>query len=183
MYVEGHGVPQDYAEAAKWYSKAADQGQVNAEHNLGLMYYRGQGDPVDYAEAVRWERKAADQGFAEAKTSLAAMHANDPLADAMVGYGSVKCNREADATYTARAVYKKWRLLGLSQDDANAAAERELAGTIAGGRVQGMSGSPDSLNPTEARGFALRNCMMSDSNERSKWARVSGGCILQDGRN
>ena len=34
----GQGVPQDYAEAVKWYRKAAEQGDVNAQHNIGLMY-------------------------------------------------------------------------------------------------------------------------------------------------
>jgi TPR repeat protein len=27
MYSQGHGVTQDYAEAMKWYRKAAEQGQ------------------------------------------------------------------------------------------------------------------------------------------------------------
>jgi len=35
------GVPQDDAEAAKWYRKAADQGHANAQFNLGLYYDLG----------------------------------------------------------------------------------------------------------------------------------------------
>ena len=58
----GQGVPQDYAEAVKWYRKAADQGYAAAQTNLGLMYAHGQGVPQDYVEAVKWYRKAADQG-------------------------------------------------------------------------------------------------------------------------
>jgi hypothetical protein len=38
--------------------KAADQGNVAAQFNLGLMYNQGQGITRDYAEAVRWYRKA-----------------------------------------------------------------------------------------------------------------------------
>ena len=30
MYLNGQGVPQNYAEAAKWYRKAAVQGDVDA---------------------------------------------------------------------------------------------------------------------------------------------------------
>jgi len=37
MYDEGKGVPQDYVEAAKWYRKAAEQGNKAAQHNLSLM--------------------------------------------------------------------------------------------------------------------------------------------------
>jgi len=69
MYEEGRGVPQDYAEAARWYRKAADQGGADAQNRLGLMYEKGRGVP-DYAEAVRWYRKAADQGHAGAQAKL-----------------------------------------------------------------------------------------------------------------
>jgi TPR repeat protein len=89
MYDKGQGVPQDYAEAMKWYRKAAEQGNAKAvkwyrkaaeqglpeaQFNLGLMYDKGQGVPQDYAEAVKWYRKAAEQGFAEAQTNLGIMY-------------------------------------------------------------------------------------------------------------
>lgn len=41
IYREGLGVPQDYAETAKWYRLAAEQGDVAAQNNLALMYSRG----------------------------------------------------------------------------------------------------------------------------------------------
>jgi TPR repeat protein len=71
MYEQGQGVPQDYAEAVRWYRKAADQGHAGAQLFLGLMYDRGQGVPQDYAEAVHWFCKAADQGRALAQVKLA----------------------------------------------------------------------------------------------------------------
>ena len=37
MYDNGHGVPQDYAQALTWYRKAADQGYAAAQFNLGSM--------------------------------------------------------------------------------------------------------------------------------------------------
>ena len=43
MYANGRGVPQDYAEAVKWYRLAADQGDAEAQHNLGVMYASGEG--------------------------------------------------------------------------------------------------------------------------------------------
>jgi len=33
MYDKGQGVPQDYAEALKWYRKAAEQGFAEAQYN------------------------------------------------------------------------------------------------------------------------------------------------------
>jgi TPR repeat protein len=53
MYEFGHGVPQDYAEATKWYRRAAERGDSDANFNLGLMYEKGQGVPHDYAEAAK----------------------------------------------------------------------------------------------------------------------------------
>ena len=74
MYAEGQGVPQDYAEAVKWFRLAADQGNATAQYNLGLMYDKGQGVPQNYAEAVKWYRLAADQGNAVAQFNLGVMY-------------------------------------------------------------------------------------------------------------
>jgi TPR repeat protein len=74
MYREGRGVAQDYAVAAVWYRKAADQGDASAQNNLGFMYHRGRGVPQDYAAAAVWYRKAADQGNASAQNDLGFMY-------------------------------------------------------------------------------------------------------------
>ena len=37
MYVNGQGVVQDYVEAVKWYRLAAEQGNVNAIKDMGLV--------------------------------------------------------------------------------------------------------------------------------------------------
>ena len=47
--------------------KAAEQGDVKAQFNLGVMYAWGEGVPEDKAEAVRWYRMAAEQGDAGAQ--------------------------------------------------------------------------------------------------------------------
>ena len=61
---------QDYAEAVKWYRKAAEQGEANAQSNLGVMYYNGHGVRQDYAEAVKWNSKAAKKRNAIAQYNL-----------------------------------------------------------------------------------------------------------------
>ena len=45
--------------------KAADQGHVNAQLNLGNMYEKGRGVAQSDMEAVRWYRTATDQGDAD----------------------------------------------------------------------------------------------------------------------
>jgi hypothetical protein len=76
MYTNGMGVPEDYAEAVKWYRLAADQGDADAQFSLGLMYNNGEGVLKNYAEAVKWFRLAADQGNVFAQYSLGLMYAN-----------------------------------------------------------------------------------------------------------
>ncbi len=48
------GVQRDYAEALRWYKRAAGQGNASARLNVGSMYYEGIGVEIDYAEAARW---------------------------------------------------------------------------------------------------------------------------------
>ncbi len=54
--------------------QSADQGDAQAQFNLGLMYDLGQGVPEDDAEAVAWYRKAADQGVAGAQYTLGLLY-------------------------------------------------------------------------------------------------------------
>ena len=75
MYDQGEGVPQNDAEAMKWYRLAADQGHARAQYTLGTIYHEGRGVKQNYAEAFKWYRLAADQGDAEAQFNLGAMYA------------------------------------------------------------------------------------------------------------
>jgi TPR repeat protein len=74
MYEEGRGVPQDDAEAVKWYRRAADQGNALAQDKLGVIYVQGRGVPQDDAEAVKWFQRAANQGDAIAQHNLGLMY-------------------------------------------------------------------------------------------------------------
>lgn len=51
MYYTGHGVAQDYKEAAKYYEIAAAAGEVRALCNLGYCWYYGRHAAVDYEKA------------------------------------------------------------------------------------------------------------------------------------
>lgn len=68
------------AEAAKWYRLAADQGNAEAQYNLGAMYENGLGVAKDSTEAATWYRKAADQGYAAAQTALEHLVAKEKAA-------------------------------------------------------------------------------------------------------
>jgi len=88
-YNYGLAVPQDYAEALKWYRLAAEQGvaeaveryrmaaqqgDASAQFNLAVMYDHGRGVPRDDAEAAKWVRMAAEQGHAHAQYYLSSLY-------------------------------------------------------------------------------------------------------------
>ena len=76
-YFHGRDVHQDYAEAVKWYRKAADRGHADSQFILGRCYEEGLGVAPDSDEAEKWyrmaaeqSRKAADQGDAQEATEV-----------------------------------------------------------------------------------------------------------------
>jgi TPR repeat protein len=62
MYATGQGIPQNYAEAVKWYRLATDQGSADAQYNLGGMYATGQGVQQNYVSAYMWLSLSATLG-------------------------------------------------------------------------------------------------------------------------
>ena len=56
-----------YDNAVKWYAKAAEMGNADAQVNLGCFYHFGTAVPQDYAKALEWFTKAAQQGHAGAQ--------------------------------------------------------------------------------------------------------------------
>ena len=70
MYDTGEGVPENDAEAVKWYRKAADQGNAAAQFNLGIMYANGEGVPENNIRAYVWWSMAKTQGNTKAAGNL-----------------------------------------------------------------------------------------------------------------
>ena len=77
MHANGEAAAQDGKHAVnKWYSEAAEQGDADAQYNLGLMYDHGLGVAPDAKEAVKWYRLAAEQGHEEAQYQLGVVYDN-----------------------------------------------------------------------------------------------------------
>jgi uncharacterized protein len=74
MHSSGQRYKQDYKEAAKWYRKAADQGNADAQTALGGLYFDGHGMPQSYGDALTWFRKAAESDQPTAMYNLATMY-------------------------------------------------------------------------------------------------------------
>jgi TPR repeat protein len=83
------GLKKDYAEAASWYRKSADQGNVYAQASLGILYHSGKGLPHDDVQAEMWFTISADHApqndrdpIVEMRDSVAAHLSAQQLAEA-----------------------------------------------------------------------------------------------------
>jgi hypothetical protein len=65
--IASSGNKSDYAEAAQWYLKAAEQNHALAQFHLGILYLKGQGVPRDKTLSQMWMRRAAELGDAGAQ--------------------------------------------------------------------------------------------------------------------
>jgi TPR repeat protein len=87
----GQGVPTSYLQAAMWWRKAAEQGNTDAQVQLGILYQIGLAEEhdasdeqaiydapkvkgSDFAQAIFWFRRAADKSNASAEFSLGDMY-------------------------------------------------------------------------------------------------------------
>lgn len=71
---------EHYATAFRAWKGLADNGEAEAQNNLGYLYQYGYGAKQSYTRAIRYYTLAADQGLAEAHHNLGMLYFN--------GYGS-----------------------------------------------------------------------------------------------
>ncbi|NLO92241.1 MAG: sel1 repeat family protein [Elusimicrobia bacterium] len=134
LYDAGDGVPQNKAEAVRWYAKAAAAGNAKAQHNLAIMYHTGQGVKQNYQHAARWYKLAAARGVAQAQFNLGLLH--------LKGHG---VDRD-------RAAALKWFLIACANPDAGVKLEKYAAARDEA--MRGLSGEETERARAEAAAFA-----------------------------
>ena len=89
---------QNYDQAARWYRKAADQGDATAQHYLGDFYACGRkGVPLDIVQAHMW-------------TSLAVSHASgQPREDCVRSLALYAKIMTPDQIALAELLAKEWK--------------------------------------------------------------------------
>ena len=99
---------------------AAEQGDAQAQFNLGVMYATGWRVPQDDKAAVQWYARAAEQGNAHGQFNLGRMYQygkgvqqDDELA--VKWYELAAKQGDADAQYALSEMYRKGK--GVPQDD------------------------------------------------------------------
>ena len=116
------GDPPENKELQELIEKA-EQGEVDAQNNLGTMYANGEGVPQDYKEAMKWYRLAAEQGDAFAQYALGDMYANgqgvsQDEGEAMKWFRMAAEQGNANAQHNLGDMYADGR--GASQDEGEA---------------------------------------------------------------
>ena len=142
MYAYGVDVPQDDAEAVKWFRRAVEQGHVDAQFNLGVMYAEGRGVPQDDDVAVKLFLSAAVHGHPRAQFRLAYFY--------MTGKGGVPQDFVAAHALLNAAASQ------LSEE------QRELA-------VKGRDSVATALTPDEIREAQQRAAWWAYPQERDPW--------------
>jgi TPR repeat protein len=74
LYLDGKGVPQNMAEAVRYFQLAAAAGSALGQNNLGGLYRDGRGVARDFAKAARWFAASASQGNAAGMYNLGLMY-------------------------------------------------------------------------------------------------------------
>ena len=75
MYDKGNDkVKRSHAEAVRFYTACAEEGDVAAQAKIGFMYLMGKGIPKDRDLALKWLGKAADNGDGTAMYRIGQMY-------------------------------------------------------------------------------------------------------------
>ena len=94
-YLGKAGFKKDYAKAAEYYRKAANEGHDVSMYRLGRMYEQGKGLKKDFRKAFYWYQKAADKGHVSAMFHLGVFYDN--------GQGIPKDEQKATSWYQKAA--------------------------------------------------------------------------------
>ncbi|MBS1953166.1 MAG: SEL1-like repeat protein [Cyanobacteria bacterium SZAS-4] len=122
-YLEGHNCAQNYDEAFKWFSLAAEQGKAESFYWLATLYRAGQGVEKDVAQALKLYRRGADAGHLASQSCLGDMYE--------LGTG-VEVDYERAHLWHTRAAEKghalsMWALGGLYENGQGIAVDEKLS--------------------------------------------------------
>jgi TPR repeat protein len=184
-YQEGEGVAQDYTEAAKWFHKAAEQGDMFSQFATGSNYEQGEGVAKNLPEALRWYRKAADQGYARAQFNVGnsyyhGLGVTRNFAEAIKWYRT--CAEEGDVLAAGRALYCLGFChangQGVTKNLVEAYAHYDLAGATVAEAREGLMDlgsklTADQLAAAKKRSAALQKELSDKLRLKDKTAKPS----------
>lgn len=122
MYYYGHGVSQDFTEAARRYRESAEQGNRVGEEALALCFHNGRGVPQNDAEALAWFRKSAAQGYPKAENVMGLIYEEGQgvppdTAEALGWYHKAISDGDTAAEYNLGEMYYLGRSVPLDRKE------------------------------------------------------------------
>lgn len=161
QYEFGLLISPDNKQAAFWLQKSAEQGNIHAQTELGVVFDKMQ----DYAQALIWYRKAAERGYARAEYNLALAYQNGEavakdMAQAIAWYRKAVEQGDAPAELNLAVAYEQG--LGVPQDYSHAAdlyrkaAEKGVAKAQTGLGLLYVSGNGVPKDDTQAATWLLK---------------------------
>lgn len=122
MYEKGDELPQSYADAAKWYRKAADLSPL-ARVNLAALFIDGKGVPRDYGQAMTLCQGAAKQNYGPAQYCVGYLYQRglgtpaDPK-EAAKWYGQASKDGNRAAMMALAEMYSKGEGISINRPEA-----------------------------------------------------------------
>jgi len=161
-YLKGEGLPQDSAQAAVWFERAAMAGVVQAQDLIGNLYRIGQGVKKDPVEAAKWLRQAAEGGLEDAQffTGLAYQNGDGVARDytqAVHWYGLAAAQGNSSAMTNLGLLYFKGQ--GVPENVVYALMWSEISQKLAGRENAGIQ---------RANIIAMRRSMSGDQIKRAE---------------
>ena len=86
------GCEEDPKKALYWFKKAAQDNDIQAQYNLGMIYLDGEGVKKNHNVAKEWFEKSSTQGHTESQYQLACLYLNEELEmfNQKLGYALLK---------------------------------------------------------------------------------------------
>lgn len=130
FYEKGTGVDRDIDRARVLYQSSANNGNINAMHNLGVLL-ASTGNATDFSQAANWFLAAAERGVRDSQVNMAILYAR--------GEG---VPRNLSESY-------KWFAIAANQGDADAASKRdEVFNALPQADAEGAKGLVANWKPT-----------------------------------
>jgi TPR repeat protein len=138
LYHEGDGVLQNYAQAAAWADKAAQQDVPEAQNLLGKYYHQGLGIEPDAKQALYWLERATKSGVPAHLYDFALVQEGTDPARAAQAYAIAAQAGHIDAAVSLGVLYQEGK--GVDQDYARALGIYQQAADAGHPRAQNNLG-------------------------------------------
>ncbi|MCZ6847493.1 MAG: redoxin family protein, partial [Alphaproteobacteria bacterium] len=177
---------RDYAEAARRFRNAAEQGYLRAQAGLGSLYEKGRGVPQDYTEALKWYRKAAEGGYVYAQANLGYMYARGrgvPRSSAEAARWYRKAARQGYAWAQRNLGHMYYSGRGVPRDYVrahlwyNLAASRQRPGKRREKAIQNRIKAEEAMTPAEIAG--ARRLARAVEDHREAHGRYPDDAVIQ----